>query len=108
MRTHHRPRFLFMADSADGNGLETTTPAPQPPPTIPANAPAPVAAGIVAAGKKTEADVAADLDAKKLQTRIAQLEDERRQLLQAQSVPPPTVVAQEQKKSWLEGGSFFD
>lgn len=112
MRHLFRSPRLFMADPADGNGQDNDTPAPETAPTIPAAPssapPPPPAATTVITRTKTEADVAPELEAKKLQARIAQLEDEKRRLLEAQSVAPANVVAQAQKKSWLEGGSFFD
>ncbi len=101
------PRLLSL-DGGEGStpALEAAAPAPQSTPS----APAPAAAQTVIAGKKVESDVADEMDTKKLQSRIAQLEDERRQWLESQrTVPAPqTVPAVDQKKSWLEGGSFFD
>ena len=101
-----RPRFLrdSATDQASGPAAETQPTAS----TIPAPA-APAAAAIVKAGEKTEADVALELENKKLSTRLAQLEDEKRQLQEALNKPVdvPITVATDQKKTWLEGGSFF-
>ena len=94
-------------DGGEGSGEpEAVDPSATPAPS----APPPPAAAIVIKGTRTEDDVALDLENKKLQTRIAQLEDERRAHLEAQrSHPAPvSVPAAAQKKSWLEGGSFFD
>ena len=102
--------LLRLADSADGYTPPDAPPLPPPPENIPPPpAPAPPAATVVLEGVKTEADVAPELDAKKLQTRIAQLEDERRALLAEQRTPRERAPRTEaEKKSWLNGGSFFD
>lgn len=82
--------------------VEPQAAAPPPP------APTPEAAAVVVRGGKVEADAARDLEEKKLQSRIAQLEDEKRRLLEAQTIADVRPTAKAQKKSFLEGGSFFD
>lgn len=113
-----RTRLLLLSSlPVEGNGNTTTvTPPPttEPPATEaqPSSAPRPVApppaASVVLSGDKGEGALAEDIAKRKLETRVAELEDERRRLLDAQSVNPHKVAATAQKKSWLEGGSFFD
>lgn len=109
-----RTNLFRLSDPAEGNGKPTPDEAsPDSPPSPPQHeqfsAPPPPAATTVTEGKRTEADVALELENKKLQTRIAQLEDERRAHVDAQrSHAPATSPATVQKKSWLAGGSFFE
>jgi len=44
-------------------------------------------------------------ETKSLQTRVSELEDENRQL---KTIKAPVNPASRQKKSFLEGGTFFD
>ena len=108
-----RTNLLRLSDPAEGNGKpqddqaspDNGAPAPQ---HEQFSAPPPPAATIVDEGKRTEADVALELENKKLQTRIAQLEDERRAALDLQRATPPPTPATVQKKSWLAGATFFE
>lgn len=100
-------RLLLAPDPADSGGPDIPPPSAKPAPA-PDPIPAPPAAAVVTAGKKTEADVAAELENKNLQARIAQLEDENRSLKQVPSAGPSGNADARQKQSWLEGGSFFD
>lgn len=113
-------RNLFRSpDAAEGGSIlpesDPSTPDPIPVASVEPQAaaplppaPTPEAAAVVVRGGKVEADAARDLEEKKLQSRIAQLEDEKRRLLEAQAVPSVNPTAKAQKKSFLEGGSFFD
>ncbi len=105
---------LRLADPAEGNGNPQADQAsPDHPPSPPQHeqfsAPPPPAATIVTEGKRGESDVALELENKKLQTRIAQLEDERRAHVEAsRSHPAPAESpAAAQKKSFLDGATFF-
>ena len=100
MKRHLFP-LLLTPDPAEGEALDEPTPPPAAPPP-----PRPPAASIVNDGKKVEIDVAWEVDNKKLQTRIAELEDENRSLKTVLAPPPPPPP--KGKKSWLEGGSLFE
>ena len=61
-------------------------------------------------GSKTERELTLERELKDLQTRAATLEDENHQLKAPPKPSPPasTVPASTvQKKSWLDGGTFF-
>lgn len=96
---------------ADGNGNQPETPdSSEPVPIVHASAPSPAepeAASTVSRGTKREDEVGPDLIRRNLETRIASLEDENRTLRQTITAPKPEAVTEE-KKSWLEGGSFLD
>ncbi len=89
------------------------TPTPNEPPKTPANPPStvppvthaapPPAAATVATGKVTEADAAREAaEKRKLQTRLAELEDENKRLKDVPRPPvvPPAVVTE--KRSIME------
>jgi hypothetical protein len=89
------------------------TPTPNEPPKTPANVPStvppvthaasPPAAATVATGKVTEADAAREAaEKRKLQTRLAELEDENKRLKDVPRPPavPPAVVTE--KRSIME------
>lgn len=107
--TNLRMKLLLDDAPTDGNENQPSTPDPsQPAPTIPTAAPAPPAppaATTVVRGTKREDEVGPDLVKRNLETRIASLEDENRRLKEVPPVPAPDAG---QKKSWIEGGSFFD
>lgn len=87
-----------------------TPPAPAPsatPPPEPGEPPP--AASAVVSGKRTEGvDLAAELESercarKREQIRLSELEDENRRL----KTPPPATPKAPEKKSWLDGATFF-
>jgi len=85
---------------------------PKEPEPAPAQAPKPApppAAKTVLEGKKTEREVALEEELKRSQTRQAELEDENHGLKSPkQPATKPGAEAPKQKKSWLEGATFFD
>lgn len=64
----------------------------------------PPAARIVVEGRKTEGEVALELEKKKLQTRLSELEDENRSLKTVIAPQPPTNAPE--KTSFLSGFPF--
>lgn len=56
-------------------------------------------------GSKTERELTLERELKDLQTRAATLEDENHQLKAPPKPSPPASTVQ--KKSWLDGGTFF-
>lgn len=93
---------------------------PQNPPSVPTVAPPgppvgpptpvappnpPPAATIVLEGNRTERELALERDIKAREQRLAELEDENRRL---KTVTPPAKPADEKKKGWLSGATFFD
>jgi hypothetical protein len=56
-------------------------------------------------GTRTEREVALERDLRASQIRQAELEDENRQL---KTPPAPPAKPAPEKKSWLDGGTFFD
>lgn len=97
---------------ASTEGSQTTaTPPPKPPAapqTPPTHAAAPPAATIVVTGKKTESDVLPEIERRKLQTRISELEDENFRLKQTPTPPQPPQPPQPTvtKESFLSGWPF--
>lgn len=80
---------------------EKPTAAPETAPVVPpANSPPP-AAEIVLTGTKNEREAALERDLKVRESRINELEDENRKL------KTPPAPRPQQKKDWLEGGTFF-
>lgn len=79
------------------------SPTPSPSPEVKPPANAPPAAEIVVNATKTEREAALERDVKEREKRIAELEDEKHLLKQAQQPKP-----QPKKSHWLEGGTFFD
>ena len=78
-------------------------PAPEDPPQ-PGPTPAPPRAGrIVVTGEKTERELSLERNLRDRETRLAELEDENRRLK-----TPPQPRPAPQKRSWLEGGTFFE
>lgn len=57
-------------------------------------------------GTKTEKDVASEKQLKDAQRRIAELEDQNRTLT-TPPAPASPAAAEEQKRSFLDGGTFF-
>ena len=82
---------------------------PGPPPVAPV---APVASGpppaarIVLEGTKTEREVALERTLKARETRLSELEDENRRL--KAPAPTPEPLPEAEKRSWLDGATFFD
>lgn len=111
----------LLAPDGDPNGpasTEGSQPAPTPTPAAPVapqpaptRAAAPPAATIVVTGKKTESDVLPEVERKKYQTRISELEDENFRLKQTGLQPsptpqPPTPAPLPEKEHWLKGWPF--
>jgi hypothetical protein len=86
---------------SEGTPLE----GPQPPPKPQASPAPPPAATIVLEGTKTERELALERSLKERETKINQLEDDNRKL-KGLGTPAKTEPAP-QKKSFLEGGTFF-
>ena len=80
-------------------------PPQDPTPSAPAASP-PAAAKIVLEGTKNERELSLEREAKRLQTRLSELEDENRVLKTPAS--PRTTVPDQEKKSWLDGATFFE
>lgn len=99
-----------MPDEHTPPSPDTATPgeAPSASPVPPAGAPPPAASAVLSGTRKEgETDLAAELEKeraerKREQMRLSELEDENRRL----KTPPPSPAVV-QKKSWLEGGTFF-
>ena len=80
-------------------------PAPGQAPAPPVVASPPPAATIVLEGTKTERELALERDVKEREMRIAELEDQNRQL-KTPPTPAPRKLAE--KKSWLSGATLLD
>lgn len=81
-------------------------PAPAPPPGGTPSPEPPPATEVVLSGTKTEREIALERDLKNRELRIADLEDQNRQL---KTIPKPAAKAPPQeKKQWLSGLTFFD
>jgi hypothetical protein len=99
-----------MPDDTGSNAVTSSTIAPPPAPSpAPAGAPPPAASTVVA-GKTREGDLdlAAELEKernlrKQREIRAAELEDENRRL---KAIPPSPAAVQ--KRSFLEGATFFE
>lgn len=93
-------------DPAKSEGPPLAAPA-SPKPASPLADP-PIAAKTVLEGVRTEKELALERKLKERETRLAELEDENRTL----KTPPPRSVAPtqavKQKKSFLDGATFFD
>ncbi len=81
-------------------------PAPGQAPAPPVVASPPPAAQIVLEGTRTERELALERDIKDREIRIAELEDQNRQL-KTPPTPAPRKPAPE-KKSWLSGATLLD
>ena len=82
--------------------LDPTT-LPETPPTAVPPQDVPPAAEIVVKGSKTERESTLERDLKSRETRIAELEDENHRLK-----TPPTPQPAKEKRSWLNGATFFE
>ena len=101
-------KFYIMSDQnpTETAPSETSSSPAAPPAVTPANPETPPAAKVVVEGTKTERELRLERDLKVRETRLAELEDENRQL---KTLPkPPGPPPAREKSSWLSGATFFE